>query len=281
AGAVRSDHRSRLTRRRRGKPARARRPSRLARAREAVHGLEQLAALRPCLLGVPGRERRCHAVVHVLVEDAEGEAVERRRHGGDLREHVDAVAVVLDHPLDPAHLPLDAVQPLDERGLVLRVAVDAALLGAAHRPSSRDVRKRRRRRLFVTTNREEAAIAAAATIGSSRPATASGMAATLYTNAQKRLPLIVRSVLRARRMASAAARRSPETSVRSDASMATSVPVPIASPRSAWASAGASLTPSPTIATVRPSRCRRAISAALPSGSTSASTRSIPTSRAT
>ena len=57
---------------------------------------------------------------------------------------------------------------------------------------------------------------------------------------------------RASRIASAAARRSPETSVRSDASIATSVPVPIASPRSACASAGASLTPSPTIATTSP-----------------------------
>ena len=39
-------------------------------------------------------------------------------------------------------------------------------------------------------------------------------------------------------IASTAARRSPETSVRSDASIATSVPVPIAIPRSACASAG-------------------------------------------
>ena len=37
--------------------------------------------------------------------------------------------------------------------------------------------------------------------------------------------------------------------------MATSVPVPMASPRSAWASAAASLTPSPTMATTRPSAC--------------------------
>ena len=41
------------------------------------------------------------------------------------------------------------------------------------------------------------------------------------------------------------------------ASIATSVPVPMASPRSAWASAAASLTPSPTIATTRPSACSR------------------------
>src|SRR5438477_161978 len=59
-------------------------------------------------------------------------------------------------------------------------------------------------------------------------------------------------------MASAAARRSPLTSVRSEASMATSVPVPIDRPRSTWARAGASLTPSPVIATTRPSAWRLA-----------------------
>ena len=63
--------------------------------------------------------------------------------------------------------------------------------------------------------------------------------------------------------------------------MATSVPVPIAIPTSAAASAGASLTPSPAIATTRPSACRRRTTSALRSGSTSASTRSIPTARAT
>ena len=70
-------------------------------------------------------------------------------------------------------------------------------------------------------------------------------------------------------MASPAARRSPRTSVRSLASMATSVPVPMASPRSAWASAAASLTPSPTIATT-PSSCSRRTTSTLSSGSTSA-----------
>ena len=59
----------------------------------------------------------------------------------------------------------------------------------------------------------------------------------------------------------------------SAASMATSVPVPMARPTSAAASAGASLIPSPTIATVRPSACRRRTSPAFCSGSTSASTR--------
>ena len=92
---------------------------------------------------------------------------------------------------------------------------------------------------------------------------------------------MVRKVARESRMASAAARRSPETSVRSEASMATSVPVPIASPRSAWARAGASLTPSPTMATTRPSPWRRPITSAFSEGSTSAMTSSMPTSAAT
>src|SRR3712207_8721378 len=53
-------------------------------------------------------------------------------------------------------------------------------------------------------------------------------------------------------MARTTPRTSPETSVRSAASIATSVPVPVATPTSARARAGASLIPSPTIATTLP-----------------------------
>src|SRR6476469_9953506 len=123
---------------------------------------------------------------------------------------------------------------------------------------------RRRRRLFVTTKRELVAIVRPASIGFSRPAAASGIAATLYANAQNRLPLITARVRRDRRIASAAALRSPRTSVRSLASIATSVPVPMARPRSACASAAASFTPSPTIATTLPVDWRRLIAATLP-----------------
>ena len=56
------------------------------------------------------------------------------------------------------------------------------------------------------------------------------------------------------RRACAIPRRSPLTSVTWALFMATSVPVPIATPTSAFASAGASLMPSPAIATTRPSR---------------------------
>ena len=75
-------------------------------------------------------------------------------------------------------------------------------------------------------------------------------------------------------------RRSPPIRVMSEAAIATSVPVPMAMPRSAWASAGASLMPSPTIATTLPSACSALTLSAFCSGSTSASTWSMPTSRA-
>ena len=154
----------------------------LARARETLHGLEQLLGLRRGVRRVAGLERAGDAVADVLVEDLERERLERRVDGGDLGEDVDAVAVVLDHPLDAAHLAFDAVQALDERVLVLRVAVDVGLGlgGLAHDfTPSRWLLKRLRRKELVTTNRLEAAIAAAAMIGFRRPATASGIAATL------------------------------------------------------------------------------------------------------
>ena len=65
-------------------------------------------------------------------------------------------------------------------------------------------------------------------------------------------------------------------STTSPASTATSVPLPIAMPTSACASAGASLTPSPTMATTAPATCSRRTSATFPSGSTPATTRSTP-----
>ena len=107
----------------------------------------------------------------VILEQLRADLLERRLDGRDLGQDVDAVAVFLDHPLDPAHLALDPVQALDEQVLVLGVSV--------HQMSSRSLWKRRRRRLFETTKTLENAIAAAATIGLRSPATASGIAATL------------------------------------------------------------------------------------------------------
>jgi hypothetical protein len=66
-------------------------------------------------------------------------------------------------------------------------------------------------------------------------------------------------------------RRSPLTTVTPALSIATSVPVPIAMPTSAAASAGASLIPSPAIATTRPSARRRSTTSCFCAGMTSAS----------
>ncbi len=76
-------------------------------------------------------------------------------------------------------------------------------------------------------------------------------------------------------------RRSPLTRVSWALFMATSVPVPMAMPTSARASAGASLMPSPAMATVRPSACRRSTRASLSAGNTSPCTSSMPRRRPT
>ena len=68
-----------------------------------------------------GRRR---AVLQVVAEELAGHAPERFLHRGQLHEDVGAVAVLVDHPLQPAHLPLDAAQ-----------AHEVALLdGRVHRP---------------------------------------------------------------------------------------------------------------------------------------------------
>ena len=81
--------------------------------------------------------------------------------------------------------------------------------------------------------------------------------------------------------ASPAPRRSLRSSVTLAVSSATSVPPPMAMPRSAWASAGASLSPSPTMATRWPCSWYFRTTSSLRSGETCASTTSIPTWRAT
>ena len=64
-------------------------------------------------------------------------------------------------------------------------------------------------------------------------------------------------------------------------SIATSVPAPMAMPTSARARAGASLTPSPTMATVNPRSCSSVTVESLSSGRTSEKTSSIPRSAPT
>ena len=68
------------------------------------------------------------AVGQVLVEQAERDGLERLGHRGDLGEDVDAVLLLLDHPLQAAGLALDPAQPLE----VVVLGVEVAVLVRAH-----------------------------------------------------------------------------------------------------------------------------------------------------
>ena len=84
-------------------------------------------------------------------------------------------------------------------------------------------------------------------------ARATGINATLYPNAQTRFCRMFDIVRLDTSTAFTTPRRSPDIKTTSADSIATSVPVPMAMPTSAYASAGASLMPSPTKAILRPS----------------------------
>jgi hypothetical protein len=59
----------------------------------------------------------------MVLEQLDRDALEGGGDGGDLGEDVDAVALLLDHPLNATHLSLDPVQALDQRVLVGNVSV--------------------------------------------------------------------------------------------------------------------------------------------------------------
>ena len=79
------------------------------------------AAISSSSLGlavVAGLHRVGHAMAHVAVEHLDGHVLERGLSGGDLREDVDAIGVLVDHALQPAHLALDAPQAVEDRLVV-------------------------------------------------------------------------------------------------------------------------------------------------------------------
>lgn len=104
---------------------------------------------------------------------------------------------------------------------------------------------RRSQFALATTDNDDSAIAAAAMIGLrvipnagySTPA-AIRMPRVLYRKANTRFCLMLRIVALDRSTAVTTPDSSPEIKVMSEDSIATSVPVPIAEPTSAWASAG-------------------------------------------
>src|SRR5215207_3867719 len=108
-----------------GSAERRRRPQSAA-AHHAADGCHQLFGAL-FLLGLRAAD---DAVVRVVVEESQRDLVECRLDRRDLSQDVDAIAVVLDHPLDAAHLALDAAQALEE--LVLGRAVAARLGHGCH-----------------------------------------------------------------------------------------------------------------------------------------------------
>ncbi len=158
----------------------------------------------------------------------------------------------------------------EQRVRVASRSKDVSACDVAPRGTSSPIRPIRE--LFHITNPDERAMAAAAIRGLRRPQAARGIAATLYPKAHRRLARMVVRVRRANAIAVTTTVRSSRTTIRSAAFMATSVPDPTARPRSAQTRAGPSLTPSPTIATDRPSACRRRITATLSAGKAPATT---------
>src|SRR3954454_9786928 len=84
----------------------ASRPARRRLADQPPDGSHQLLNLRLAWTLAPA-----HAVADVLVQQPQGDLVERRLGGLDLGEDVDAVALLLDHPRDAPDLPLDPGEP--------------------------------------------------------------------------------------------------------------------------------------------------------------------------
>ena len=111
--------------------------------------------------------------------------------------------------------------------------------------------------------------------GKSAPA-AIGTPSPLNTSEKKRFERIRAKVAREIWIAASTSASAFRTRTTSAASTARLVPQPMATPTSAWASAGPSFTPSPTIMTTRPSPCSRATTAALPSGRTRANASGMP-----
>ena len=66
------------------------------------------------------------AVLYVVLQDDLGRVVERAPDGGELDEHLRAVAPVLDHALDALEVAYRAAQPVHNRAR-LRVAVAVAV----------------------------------------------------------------------------------------------------------------------------------------------------------
>ena len=116
----------------------------------------------------------------------------------------------------------------------------------------------------------------AASTGVRIPAAASAIPTRSTATVPTKLNVTIARARRATRTVEARSAGSEATSTTSALSRATSVPLPMAMPTSARASDGASLTPSPTIATLRPAALNESTKAVFCSGRSSARQSSMP-----
>jgi hypothetical protein len=79
-------------------------------ATDHFHQLGDLAAL----LGLVARgDRAFDAMGDMIAQDDFFRPSQRRTHGRDLGDDIDAIAIVLDHPPKASDLTLDAFEPLE------------------------------------------------------------------------------------------------------------------------------------------------------------------------
>ncbi len=76
-----------------------------------VQNLDQLVDLGLALACRTSMEGMCHTVPQVIAQRLLLHLVERRPHRPDLCQHVDAVAVFLDHAGDATNLTFNATKP--------------------------------------------------------------------------------------------------------------------------------------------------------------------------
>jgi hypothetical protein len=76
-----------------------------------------------------------YAVFHVVLEDYLADAGYGGTHGGKLRQHIAAIAVVFDHSSDGLEMAYGARQAVDDR-LLLIFGMYVSVFGVAHRNSS-------------------------------------------------------------------------------------------------------------------------------------------------
>lgn len=88
----------------------------------AAEQFDQFRRLLALLGDIAGDDRVFDAMVEMVLQEVRFHARERGANGAQLREDIEAIALVLDHLRDTAHLPFDAAQAIDQVRSVMHAA---------------------------------------------------------------------------------------------------------------------------------------------------------------